>query len=526
MHHHTSASLLTRAGLLALTLLAGAAGLASPALAQGYLREPCTSGGFVNSWTTLGYLADGTRASTGLTLGATTSNRPYAFLDATGDPGAGGVAFAVALAPGVNDRARIRAEVNGAREVSPAGMPGLTLAFNESTGACLLGLLDISMGSITIAQKASSGAAAVVLANGIVPQFEFAEDYKLDFSISGTTVTLRAVKDGVVLRSIQANNVTFSAGKAGFAVIARESQSRSLRGTFRDVVFNRTVRGDRRNRGQSSVYWHDRSSTSQTRGMMLVWDVARTSTGPLIDGFAYDDRGGSRLDPSEYSVLGTGDITGDGRDDIFVRRLSDNSVRVRFVAPLGEDNIFRLTDDSNGFQPSFFTPAGSGWATIGQAPANWAPVGVGDMNGDGIPDIVWRNTTTGANGLWLLDASGAITWREIEGVSDSSWQVQAVADFDDDGTCDLLWKNSSTGLVANWLMNDDSSIRSFQPINFASGWSVVGVGDFDDNPSSSDIMWMNDTTGVVGCWNMQSSSSIRSWKGITSIEASRWQGRN
>ncbi len=515
-------------GAALLALAAGLCAPAMPALAQGYFRESCTQGGFQRSWTVLAYLADGTEANSNISLGATTSNRPHAFLVANGNPSSGGVTFAVALAPQLVDRARIRAEVNGARETNPAGMPGLTLAFNETTGACLLGLLDPNTGAIVIAQKASAGAMALQLASGNIPAFDIEEDYKLDFSLSGTTATLRAVRDGIVVATISASNVTFTPGKAGFAVLARPSQTASLRGTFRDVVFNRTTRGDRNNSRSSTIFWHDRSDIIASRGMVLVWELSRTSTGPDVSGFQYDDRTASRLDPSEYTIIGSGDVTGDGRDDLFVRRNSDGMVRVRFVAPASfpGDDRFRLTDDSNGFLPSFFTSAGSGWADIGSAPLAWSPVGVGDFNGDGMPDLLWRNTSTGANGYWLLSDTGQVTWREIEPVADSAWQIQAVADFDDDGTCDILWKNNSTGLVANWLMGDDSRIRAFQPIAFASGWSVAGVGDFDDNPSSSDIVWINNTTGDVGCWNMQSSGSIRSWKGITNIDASRWQGRN
>lgn len=513
--------------VLALVAFAGAACLGTlPANATGYFREPCNGSGFINSWTVSGLSSTG--ASAPANLGATSSNRPYAFIDGTGNPSAGGTAFAVALAPGQNNRARIRAEVNGAREINPAGMPGLTLAYDEFTGACLLGLLDANTGAIVIAQKANGGAMAVQLANGSIPGYEADEDYKLDFSASGTTVTLRAVKDGVVLQTIQATDVVFAPGKAGFAVLARPSQTTALRGTFRDVVFNRTTRGDSNNDGSSNIYWHDRSDSSSTRGMVLVWNMTRDQNGlPAFGSYSYDDRGGSRLDPSEYTIIGSGDVTGDGRDDIFVRRNSDGLVRVRFVAPgQSEDNPFRLTDDSNGFQPTQFTPDGSGWASIGSAPAEWDAVGVGDFNGDGIADLLWRNRNTGVNGYWLLDANGAITWRQLDTVGDTNWTVQAVADFDDDGTCDILWKNSSSGTVARWLMNDDSRVREFRTIENASGWSVVAVGDFDDNPSSSDIMWMNDTTGEVGCWSMNRGGTIRAWKGITQVESGRWRGRN
>jgi hypothetical protein len=46
---------------------------------------------------------------------------------------------------------------------------------------------------------------------------------------------------------------------------------------------------------------------------------------------------------------------------------------------------------------------------------------VGDFNGDGKADILWRNLSTGADTIWLAGNSG--TSQAVATVADLTWQV-------------------------------------------------------------------------------------------------------
>src|SRR2546421_9935146 len=80
------------------------------------------------------------------------------------------------------------------------------------------------------------------------------------------------------------------------------------------------------------------------------------------------------------------------------------------------------------------------------ADQNWQVAGIGDFDGDGKDDILWRNASTGQNYLYPMDG---LAIKSTEGylrtVADQNWQVAGVGDFAGDGKADVPWTSAAPG---------------------------------------------------------------------------------
>ena len=118
-----------------------------------------------------------------------------------------------------------------------------------------------------------------------------------------------------------------------------------------------------------------------------------------------------------------------------------------------------------------------------------------DFNGDGASDILWRNTSSGANAIWL--GAKASEPQHVRGVLNVDWEIVATGDFDDDGISDLFWRDRSTGANAMW----PSAWPTTTPVRSVTrtAWVVAGAGDFDGD-GRDDLFWRDTETGANAVW--------------------------
>src|SRR5204863_6084240 len=88
--------------------------------------------------------------------------------------------------------------------------------------------------------------------------------------------------------------------------------------------------------------------------------------------------------------------------------------------------------------------AGSG--RIANAPLVWQILGVGDLDGDGKADLLLQNTQTGAINAWLMNgASIRAGSGNITTLSPTRWSFAGIGDVDGDGTADVVWRDLANG---------------------------------------------------------------------------------
>jgi hypothetical protein len=256
-----------------------------------------------------------------------------------------------------------------------------------------------------------------------------------------------------------------------------------------DASWNVLGTGDFNGDGKSDILWQ------HADGSLTAWLMNDSTI--VSDGYLRS-QGQIVMPNSSWSVAGTGDFDGDGRDDILWRK-TDGSL----VEWLMNGTTITSTQTPT-FQGNAVSPDQS-----------WSVVAMGDFNGDGHQDILWRNSN-GSLQEWLMNgatitASQALTFQGSAVSPDSSWSVIAAGDFNGDGSTDLLWRQSGTGSLLEWQMNG-TQITSSQAVSFQgkplttpdASWSLVEIGDFNGD-NKSDALWRQSTTGALSEWLMNGS---------------------
>jgi len=174
--------------------------------------------------------------------------------------------------------------------------------------------------------------------------------------------------------------------------------------------------------------------------------------------------------PANWSVAGTGDFNNDQKADILWRDTA------------GDVGIWFM--NGAAIQQS---------AVVGNVSTNWIIAGA-DVSGD----IFWRNTVTGEVGMWVMNGTLIAKTADF-GIVPLNWTIAGVGDFDGNGSTDILWRDTS-GNVGLWLMNGTQIMSSAVLGNVPLTWSIVQTGDYNGD-TRSDILWV-DTLGNVATWFM------------------------
>ena len=345
-----------------------------------------------------------------------------------------------------------------------------------------------------------------------VENFEVASGNSLLIYSGGIAAGTLQIADGAVVSAYQGSIIDFTvAGRTAADGVLINNLS-AIQGA---PTYTITVAGD------------------QAEGAYRLADGASAFTGTLVIG----------TDGANYGTLTVnGDALAYG-DHTFSLATSDDSLMLTVAGPeptptptlttefftgnfagtgtaLHDVVLYRADDDG---LVTVLTDTGTGFAPVelGAAGEPWKLIGVGDFNGDGVSDVLWRNMLIGDVGSWLGDGSFGVTWQHMAGASVGEWEIVGVGDFNADATDDVLWYNTETGLMLNWQVQNgvysaDAIIAGAAP----GEWRFSGVGDFNGD-GTDDILWHNQISGAGGYWALQN-GTYSAWRDLASANPEEW----
>jgi len=170
---------------------------------------------------------------------------------------------------------------------------------------------------------------------------------------------------------------------------------------------------------------------------------------------------------STWQIVGVADFNCDGKTDILWRNETTGATVVWYMDGTTYLSYAHLTRED----------------VIG---STWKIVGLGDFNGDSKPDILWRNETTGATVVWYMNGVTYLSYAHLtrEDVIGSTWKIVGLATFvrnNNSGTPNILWRNETTGANVIWLM-DGVTYISYAHLSkedlTGSAWKVAGAVNY------------------------------------------------
>jgi hypothetical protein len=179
-----------------------------------------------------------------------------------------------------------------------------------------------------------------------------------------------------------------------------------------------------------------------------------------------------------WSVVGTGDFTGNGTSDVLLQN--------------GGTVVDWLMQNGQYSSGNVLTTGASGWSVVG----------TGDFTGNGTDDVLLQNGGTVVD--WIIQ-NGQYVSGNVLSTTASGWSVVGAGDFTWNGTDDVLLQNGGT--VVDWIMENGEYANGTVISTAAAGWTVAGTGDYTGDGTSSVLL---QNGGTVVDWILKNGQYLSS----------------
>ncbi len=141
----------------------------------------------------------------------------------------------------------------------------------------------------------------------------------------------------------------------------------------------------------------------------------------------------------------------------------------------------------------------------------------------GRPEILFQNSQTGQVAIWAVDTKGVLTGAKYVTLGSAfgtaagsrlsvpqGWRVVDTGDVDKDGIADILWYDPTSRKTAIHYMTNEGQIKAAGflktgsgdiQVPGAEGWSPVGLADVNGD-TNLDIVWRSTGLDVIAYWTV------------------------
>jgi kumamolisin len=150
-------------------------------------------------------------------------------------------------------------------------------------------------------------------------------------------------------------------------------------------------------------------------------------------------------------------------------------------------------------------PTATAEVNIGSPSLAWSIINTGDFDGDGKSDILWQLGNTSQYGVWFMNGTQVAAIQNFT-LPPYAGQICCIADFDGDGLADLVTFNRAAGRIYFWKNSGSLHfvLQTSYAVSAASGWLPVGAAPLNGVNAAPALIWRNIKTGEISAWFMTS----------------------